>query len=74
MDDCIGYVSRAQVAVYGEGTSGFLLQRNAMNQNKDENISLHELVRIIGDQMTTKDIRVHRIWLADGGDLCDCLN
>ena len=29
-----------------------------MKQNKDENISLHDLFRIIGDQMTTRDIRV----------------
>ena len=28
------------------------------NQNKDENLSLHELFRIVGDQMTTRDIHL----------------
>ena len=29
-----------------------------MKQNRDENISLHDLFQIIGNQMTTRDIRV----------------
>ena len=29
-----------------------------IKQNKDENISLHALFKIIGDQMTTRDIKV----------------
>ena len=49
------------------------LQRNAMNQNKDKNISLNNLFWIIGNQMTTKDIQVHRMWLVDGRDLYDIL-
>ena len=32
------------------------LQRNAMNQHKDKNSSLHDLLQIIGNKMTTKDI------------------
>ena len=29
-----------------------------IKQNRDENISLHDLFQIIGNQMTTRDIRV----------------